>query len=197
MLGHSKDYRNFRWFFTSSDVLVVGGKSDEQNEEVIKQFLKPEYTVLHTSAPGSPFMIIQSEQADKTDIEEAAIFCACFSQSWKKNIGEKIKVDIFKGNQMFKSRVMKKGTFAVKGEKKTMTVKPELILIYQKGKMRAVPNTKAFIKKSEILAEISQGKLSKEESANIIIKKIKDKYQLPVSKDEIMAAIPSDKLNVK
>src|SRR3989344_4906453 len=173
MLGHSKDYRNFRWFFTSSDVLVVGGKSDEQNEEVIKQFLKPEYTVLHTSAPGSPFMIIQSEQADKTDIEEAAIFCACFSQSWKKN------------------------TFAVKGEKKTMTVKPELILIYQKGKMRAVPNTKAFIKKSEILAEISQGKLSKEESANIIIKKIKDKYQLPVSKDEIMAAIPSDKLNVK
>mgnify|MGYP006902827845 CR=1 FL=1 len=31
----------------------------------------------------------------------------------------------------------------------------------------------------------------------ITVKKIKDKYNYPVSKEEIMEAIPSDKLNVK
>ena len=60
-----KDYENYRWFFTSNDVLVVGGKSDEQNELVIKNFLKPDYIVMHTSAPGSSFMIIQSEKPAK------------------------------------------------------------------------------------------------------------------------------------
>ena len=29
------DYKKFRWFFTSSGLLVVGGKSAEQNEAVV------------------------------------------------------------------------------------------------------------------------------------------------------------------
>jgi len=35
-----EDYKNYRWFFTSNNVLVVGGKSDEQNEKVIKKLSK-------------------------------------------------------------------------------------------------------------------------------------------------------------
>ena len=57
----TKDYKNYRWFFTSNNILVVGGKSDKQNELALKHFLKPEYTITHTSKPGSPFMIIQSK----------------------------------------------------------------------------------------------------------------------------------------
>jgi predicted ribosome quality control (RQC) complex YloA/Tae2 family protein len=78
LLNPDKDYRNYRWFFTSNGILVVGGKSDEQNELVIKNFLKPEYTVMHTSKPGSSFTIIQSDNPSKEDLEETAIFCACF-----------------------------------------------------------------------------------------------------------------------
>ena len=80
-----KDYKNYRWFFTSKKSLVVGGKSDEQNELAITHFLKPEYTIFHTSEPGSPFMIIKSDNPDKEEIKEAAIFCGCFSQAWKKS----------------------------------------------------------------------------------------------------------------
>ena len=64
-LKPQKDYRNYRWFFTSNGVLVVGGKSDEQNELVIRNFLKPDYTIMHTSKPGSPFMILQTSNPDK------------------------------------------------------------------------------------------------------------------------------------
>ena len=190
-----KDYKNYKWFFTTNNVLVVGGKSDEQNELALKNFSKPEYTIMHTSKPGSPFMIIQSDKPTKKDLEETAIFCACFSKQWKnvKSATTKIDVDIFKGNQIYKLRTMKKGTFGINGKKETTKVKLELVLIFQKGKLKAVPKTT----KEKILVEIKPGKLTKEQATEKISKKIKDKFYLPIEKDEIMQAIPSGKLSVK
>jgi hypothetical protein len=191
-LSLDKDYENYRWFFTSNDVLVIGGKSDEQNEIVLKKFLRPEYTIMHTSAPGSSFMIIQSEKPTKKDLDETAVFTACFSKQWK-NSSSDIEIDIFKGSQIYKTKSMNLGTFGVKGDKKTVKVKPELVFIIQKGKFRAVPNTI----KEKVLAEIKRGNLSKQEAAEKIAKKIRDKFNLPVSREEIMRAIPSDRLGVK
>jgi hypothetical protein len=187
-----KKYESFRWFFTSNNVLVVGGKSDEQNEIVLKEFLKPNYILMHTTAPGSPFMVIQSDSPNKTDLEETAIFCGCFSQQWK--LGKRlIEIDIFKGDQIYKLKTMKTGTFGIRGTKKTIKIKPELILVIQNGRLKAVPKTA----KGEKLAEIKQGNLTKEQVTEKISKIIKDKYHFPISKDEIMSAIPSDKLSVK
>lgn len=191
-VNNSKDYAKFRWFFTSNDILIVGGKSDDQNELVLKNFLKPNYIVLHTSKPGSPFMIIQDSDPDKKDIEESAIFCGCFSQQWKLGNGL-IDIDIFKGENIYKLKSMKKGTFGVKGDVKKIKIKPELVLVMQKSKIRAVPKTT----KEEIICKITPGDLSKEQAAVKILKIIKDNYHLPISKDEVMAAIPSDKLDVK
>ena len=191
-LRPEKNHENYRWFFTSNNVLVVGGKSDEQNELVIRNFLKPDYTVMHTSAPGSSFMIIQSDKPTKKDLDETAIFTASFSKQWK-NGNKQIEIDIFKGDQVYKTRAMKIGTFGVKGNKNSEKVKPELFLIIQKGKFKAVPNPG----KEKVLAEIKRGKLSKHDAADKIAKKIRDKFHLPVHKDEIMQAIPSDKLSVK
>ncbi len=185
-------YDSFRWFITSNGNLVVGGKSDAQNEIVIKNFSKPDYIVMHTSKPGSSFMIIQSDRPNEKDISETAIFCACFSQQWKTG-SEKISIDIFRGHQIYKVRGMKTGTFGVKGEKKTVKVNPELVIVMQKGKLRAVPITT----KEKKLVEIKHGRLNKEEAADEIVKMIKDKYHFPVSKEEVMQAIPSDKMSVK
>jgi len=187
-----RKYENFRWFFTSNNVLVVGGKSDEQNETALDNFLKPNYTIMHTTAPGSPFMIIQSDNPTKTDLEETAVFCACFSQQWK--LGKRlVEIDVFLGNQVYKQKGMKTGTFGLKGTKKTIKVKPELVLVIQNGKLKAVPKTT----KQEKIAEIKQGSLSKLEAAEKISKIIRNKYAFPISKDEILQAIPSDKLSVR
>ena len=188
----TKKYEHFRWFFTSDGILVVGGKSDEQNETVIKEFIRPEYVVMHTTEPGSPFMVIISKNPSKKDLDESTVVCACFSKQWKLGTKE-ISVDIFKGENIYKIKSMKTGTFGVKGEKKTVKIKPELVIVIQKGRARAVPKTT----KEEILAEIKPGNLSKEEAAEKISKKIRDKYQLPISKEEIMSAIPSGNLSVK
>ena len=187
-----KDYKNYRWFFTSNNVLVVGGKSDEQNELVLKHFLKPQYAIMHTSAPGSPFMVIQSDKPTKEDLRETAIFTGCFSKQWKTGKKE-IEIDIFKGEQIYKLKSMKLGTFGVKGKKETVKIKPELILIIHKGKFKAVPNPDGESK----LATIKQGKMGKEEAAEKLAKIVRDKFNLPTHKDEIMQAIPSDQLIVR
>jgi len=190
-LNPQKDYRNYRWFLTSDKTLVVGGKSDSQNEEVIKNFLRQEYTVMHTSLPGSPFMIILSEKPSKKDIDETAIITASFSQQWK--LGKKnIEIDIFKGENVYKTKAMKIGTFGVKGNKKTRKINPELALVIQRGKLRAV-STKTKEKK---LAKITQGKISKEEATVEILDIVRNTYHYPISKEEIMQAIHSDKLKV-
>ena len=190
-LKQNKDYENYRWFFTSGGKLVVGGKSDEQNEIVLKNFLKPQYIVMHTSKPGSPFMIIISDNPSKEDLDETAIVTASFSQQWKLG-KKKIEVDIFKGEDIYKTKLMKKGTFGIKKDKKTKKITPELVLIIQKGKLRAVPVTTNEKK----LVKLKQGKMSKENAVEKISEIIKNKFNYPVSKDEIMQAIPSDKLSV-
>jgi len=188
----ARDYMSYRWFFTNEGKLVVGGKSEDQNELVLRHFRKPNYTVMHTTKPGSPFMIIQADEPSKGDLDECAIFCACFSKEWKT--GKKsIDIDIFKGADIFKDKGMKTGTFGVKSKKK-VKVRPELMVIIQKGKIRAVPKTK---RKEESLAVITPGKMDKEEAAIKIAKKIKEKYLLPVSKEEVMRAIPSGSMSVR
>ncbi len=191
-MNNSKEYLQFRWFFTSNGNLVIGGKSDEQNEKVLREFSKPGYVVCHTSEPGSPFMIIVGEKINKKDIEETAVFCACFSKQWKL-AKSKIDIDIFKREQVYKLKLMKIGTFGVKGKVEKMNVKPELVLVIQKGKIRAVPKTTC----EEIICKIIPGNLRKEEACKEILKIIKNKYHLPISKDEVMAAIPSDRLEVR
>jgi predicted ribosome quality control (RQC) complex YloA/Tae2 family protein len=161
-LLNKPEYENYRWFFTSEGNLVVGGKSDGQNEEVISKFSKPTYFILHTSKPGSPFMIIQSEKPTKKEIEETAVFCGCFSQQWKHSTANsKIDIDIFRGEQIYKTKSMKAGTFGVKGDKTTIQVKPKLNLIIQKGKLRAV----SFVGDEEKLAEVKPGQLNKEQAS--------------------------------
>src|SRR3989344_4927218 len=94
-----KDYLKYRWFYTSSGKLVVGGKNAEQNEQLIRKLKeqKNDLLALHTTEPGSPFSFILAEvnKISEEDIKEGAIFTACFSQAWKAK-KKSASVDIFK-----------------------------------------------------------------------------------------------------
>lgn len=177
------NYQKFRWFYTSSGILVIGGKSADQNEEVIKQ-AKADDIILHTEEPGSPFCVVvnEIEETDK-DVKEAAIFCASLSQAWKKKKKE-IVVSVFRKEQMKKSKGMKKGTFSVSGAEQKIKVQPKLYLTFQEGKLRCVPF-------ESNIALITPGDMKKDEAAEIISKK------LQINKEEVLSALPPDRINVK
>jgi predicted ribosome quality control (RQC) complex YloA/Tae2 family protein len=179
-----KEFKKFRWFFTSSGKLVVGGKSEEQNEELVKFMIDAgkEHVVMHTSSPGSPFSFIVSEinEVEGKDLEETAVFTACFSKAWK-SAKSKVEVDIFRISQIFKEKGMKTGTFGVAGSE-SRKVELKLYLTMQEGVLRAVPFKS---KLGNEIIEIIPGKIDKEKMADKIAKKT------GANKEEIMQAIPA------
>lgn len=182
-----ENYKNYRWFFTSSGKLVIGGKNAEQNEEIMSS-IKNADVIMHTSSPGSPFCIVRNP--NKQDLEEVAVFTACFSQQWKT--GKKTAdVDMFLGKQVSKTKDMKTGTFGVFGKSAKKKVELKLVLDFQNDILRAVPPEAS----KNPLVFIYPGNLTKEQAVERIMDILFSKG-FSVSKDQIMAAIPSDKMRV-
>ena len=181
------NYKEYRWFFTKSGKLVYGGKSAEQNEKIIGEIIKEkkDYVIMHTKIPGSPFAAIASlpEKISEDDLEETAVWTACFSRAWRSGL-YKTQVDIFSSNQINKRKGMKVGTFGISGKINKKIVKLKLILINQKKVLRAVPEKTANVN-TKIFSKIIPGKISKDEFAKHLGKKMKK------TKDEILNALPS------
>jgi len=199
MKVHDLDFKKFRWFFTSSGRLVIGGKSAESNESIIRVAPR-DSIIMHTEQPGSPFCVIMmrnpkgfchagkpcfpsmDENPTDKDMKEAAIFCGCLSKAWKAKKKE-AEVHVFTKEAVFKEKFMKTGTFGVRGSLKRMNVKLKLYLTFQEEKLRAVPF-------ETNIASIIPGSMKKEQAAEEISKKLK------IKKEEALSALPSDNIDI-
>lgn len=179
------DYKKYKWFFTSSGKLIVGGKSAEQNDELLT-LLKAtgkDYLAMHTREPGSPFsIIISDEELKKSDLEECAVFTASFSRAWKSKASKAV-VDIFSLGNLSKSRLMKTGTWGVSEKQGSREVKLELVLAVQENTLRAIPEKSA----KKALLKIIPGAIDKEKQADKIALLLKGKF----SKQNILQALPA------
>lgn len=115
---------HFRNFKTSSGKLILAGKDEKNNEDIVTQ-AEPKELVFHTEKPGSPFVNIKSKNPNKEEIKQAAIFCAMKSQDWRDNKSD-VKVNIFKGGDIYKTKGMSMGTFGVKSKKTILIKKNEI-----------------------------------------------------------------------
>ncbi len=188
-----ESYRKYRWFFTTSGKLVVGGKNAEQNEYLLQELKKSneDRIVMHTASPGSPFSIIVDEikKVTKKDKEECAVFTACFSQAWKK--GKKTEVHIFRLSQLDKNSRMKIGTWEVFGKIDKINAELKFVLIKQKDVLRAVPAITA--KNKETFGTILPGKENKESLISDILRLLNFK----VNKEDILSALPAGGIKIK
>lgn len=187
MVENSFNYKKYRWFFTKSGKLVYGGKSAEQNEEVLNEIVKDkqDYVIMHTKDPGSPFAIVLApiKKISEEDLVETAIWTACFSRAWK-NAKKKAVVDVFTKSQLYKTKSMKSGTWGVKGKVERKEVQLKMVLTLQKGVLRAVP-FESLNTEDKIISEILPGKVPKELFAKAILEKIKKPLE------EILMALPT------
>ncbi|MHB9286406.1 ribosome rescue protein RqcH [Halobacteriales archaeon Cl-PHB] len=123
-------YEQFRWFHTSDDFLVIGGRNADQNEDIVKKYLEPGDRFFHTQAHGGPATVLKatgpSESAsDDIDIpdrslEEAAQFAVSYSSIWKAG---KYAADVYMvdHDQVSKTpesgEYLEKGGFAIRGDR--------------------------------------------------------------------------------
>ena len=190
----TKNYRKYKWFFTSTGKLVIGGKSAEQNEELLYYIknIDRDFIVMHTSHPGSPFSIIMDDikKIKQEDIDECAIFTGCFSRAWKQG-RKKTEVHIFKASQLYKKKDMKKGTWGVTGIIKKINVELKLALTTQKGVLRAIPES-SLKNKKDILLKICPGKTPKE----ILTPKLQIELNRHYPYNELLSALPAGGIRI-
>ena len=151
-----KWYEKYRWFTSSDNFLIIGGRDSTSNEIIFKKHLDPTDLVFHTNFPGSPLVVIKNpenlEITPKT-IQETAIFTASFSRAWKENWGV---VDVFYviPSQISRSppsgEFLSKGSFIISGKKNFIkNVKTQLAigLIFEELDNKTKEDRKVFYPK--------------------------------------------------
>jgi predicted ribosome quality control (RQC) complex YloA/Tae2 family protein len=116
---------NYREYETSKGTKVIAGKTAEQNEKLVRKFIRKSNIIMHTAKPGSPFSVLLGK-IKKGDLKEVAIFTARYSRDWKKNKGN-VEVHVFRGKDIFKGKGMKIGTFGIKKFKKIKVKKEDIL----------------------------------------------------------------------
>ncbi|MGV8142924.1 MAG: NFACT RNA binding domain-containing protein [Candidatus Pacearchaeota archaeon] len=188
------DHKKYKWFYTKSGKLVVGGKSAESNDSLLRNLkeTRREHILMHTKAPGSPFCAILAPVKDVNagDLNECAIFTGCFSRAWKEKQKD-TSVDMFHLSQINKTSGMKTGTWSVKGKIQQYTVELNLAITTQDGILRAVPSITP--NKADIIAYALPGNIDKAQA--VIQTKVMAIKKLPA--EQLLAALPAGGVTFK
>ncbi len=128
-----KWFERFRWFFTSSGFLVVGGRDATSNEILVKRHMANEDIFFHTQAEGAPAVILKTEgrTVSDADLEEAAQFAASYSSLWKLGFygGECYCVSATQVSKTPSSgEYLRKGSFVVRGKRRYFKVELALCI---------------------------------------------------------------------
>ncbi|SEA10255.1 Predicted component of the ribosome quality control (RQC) complex, YloA/Tae2 family, contains fibronectin-binding (FbpA) and DUF814 domains [Haloplanus vescus] len=122
-------YEDFRWFHTSDDFLVVGGRNADENEALVKKYMESNDRFFHTQAHGGPVTILKatgpSEKARDVDfpdssLREAAQFAVAYSSVWKDGrfAGDAYMVDPDQVSKTPESgEYIEKGGFVIRGDR--------------------------------------------------------------------------------
>ena len=80
-------YERYRWFFTSDNLLAIGGRDASSNSSVIRKHLDKNDKIFHAEIVGSPFFVLKNEAEDKvSSVTEVAQATVCFSRAWREGL---------------------------------------------------------------------------------------------------------------
>jgi predicted ribosome quality control (RQC) complex YloA/Tae2 family protein len=170
-------FEKFRWFISSDEFLVIGGRDATSNEIVVKKHADPDDWVFHTDMAGSPFIIIKNDkkvEVPSSTMEEAAKFTAAFSRGWKQGMGT---LDVFYVRPKQVSKVanpgehLPKGAFMIRGETKYFHPGMEYAVGVYEDKVMGGPLS-TIQKHCKVFVEIEQGNSKISDVAKFVKKTI-------------------------
>ena len=202
-----KWYEKFRFFISSDELLVLGGRDITSNKSLFKRYMDTEDVFMHAEMAGAPYVVIKTEGNDvpETTLREAAQFAVSYSRAWKSGLGAG-DVYYVKATQVSETapsgEYIPKGGVIVRGERTFIKNNPLKIAIGVKiendfalplsGPLPAISNqTENYI--TVVPGEISSGKLARH-IKEILLRHAKDNDKNKIKKlpvDEITRILPS------
>jgi predicted ribosome quality control (RQC) complex YloA/Tae2 family protein len=190
-------YEKFRWFKSSKNFLVLGGRDATSNEIVVKKHTDTDDLVLHTDMAGSPFFVIKSEgkTIPQSTIKEAADATCTFSRVWKLGL-QTTEVLYVKPDQVSKKtqsgEYLTKGAFMIYGKTNYMENKINLAIGLTKDKAIMSGPLEAIKKHCKKYVTLKQG----DEKVSSVAKKINHKLGKGLNLDEIIRALPAGNFKI-
>jgi len=82
-------FEKFFWFISSENFLVIGGRDAQQNETIVKRYMKPNDVYVHADLHGAASIVIKNNSGHPVPpktLNEAAQFSVCFSAAWDSKV---------------------------------------------------------------------------------------------------------------
>ena len=197
-----KWYEKLRWFISSENILVVGGRDANSNENVVNKYLEPNDIYLHADIHGASSTAIKLNGAELNDkiLKESGEFAASFSSAWSKGFTTQ---DVFwvKPDQVSKTpeagEFLAKGSFVIRGHRNYIRgarVKLAIGIVDYEGKRIMAGPIEALEAHCENYVVLKPGFTKKEAIAKKILHKINEDDLLTL--DDIIRVLPSGKCDI-
>ncbi|KAF1763355.1 hypothetical protein GCK72_011621 [Caenorhabditis remanei] len=85
-------FEKFRWFISSEGYIVVAGRDAQQNELLVKKYLRPNDIYMHADVRGASSVIIRNKSFEESQeippktLTEAAQMAVCYSNAWEATV---------------------------------------------------------------------------------------------------------------
>lgn len=173
-IAEKKWYEKFHWFYTSNNMLAIGGRDAHQNEQLNSKHFEEKDLFFHADIFGASAVILIDGTSSPVEVrEEVAQFAACYSRAWEEML-RSVDVYAMRRNQVSKSTSkgsLGTGSFLLTGERewfRSMTL--NLAMYVADGELRTVPMA-TFVKldvKSAYVT-VTQGNLKKSDAAKKVM----------------------------
>jgi len=197
-----KWYEKLRWFISSDNILVVGGRDANSNENVVKKYLEPNDIYLHADIHGASSTAIKLNGNKLNDniLKESGEFAASFSSAWSMGFTSQ---DVFwvHPDQVSKTpeagEFLAKGSFVIRGHRNYIRgarVKLAVGIVDYEGKRIMAGPIEALEAHCDNFVVLKPGFTKKEAIAKKILHKINEDDLLTL--DDIIRVLPSGKCDI-
>lgn len=197
-----KWYEKLRWFVSSDNTLVIGGRDANTNESVVKKYLDNNDIYLHADIHGASSIAIKLEGKEINDklLQESASFAASFSSAWSKSFSTQ---DVYwvHPDQVSKTpepgEYVSKGSFIIRGNRNYVRgakVQIAIGIVDYEGKRIMAGPVEALEAHSENFVVLKPGYTKKEAIAKKVLHKINEENLLSV--DDIVRVLPAGKCDI-
>nr|XP_023014500.1 nuclear export mediator factor NEMF homolog [Leptinotarsa decemlineata] len=82
-------FEKFFWFISSENYLVIAGRDQQQNELIVKRYMKPTDVYVHADIHGASSVIIKNPSGQPVPpktLNEAGTMAICYSVAWEAKV---------------------------------------------------------------------------------------------------------------
>ena len=134
-------WEKFNWFVSSENYLIISGKDAQQNEMIVKRYMRKGDVYVHADIAGASSTVIKNPSGAPVPVktlEETGIFCVSLSQAWtNKVISPAWWVHAHQVSKTAPTGLyLKTGSFMIRGKKNYLRpsrLEMSLVLLFKLG----------------------------------------------------------------